>query len=41
MIVKKSGGKVIGAHLTNAEKKAMDIEIMKDIAEFDRKTRWK
>lgn len=37
MIVKKAGGKVIGAHLTNAEKKAMDIEIKKELAEFTRK----
>lgn len=32
----KSGGKVIGAHLTNAEKKALDIEARKTYAEYDR-----
>lgn len=37
MIVKKSAGRVIGAHLTNAEKKAMDIEIQKELAEWTRK----
>lgn len=37
MIVKKSSGKVIGAQLTNAEKKAMDIEITKAIADYNRK----
>lgn len=36
MIIKKSGGKIIGAQLTVAEKKAMDIEIKKQIAENDR-----
>lgn len=33
MIVKKSGKNVIGAHLTVAEKKAMEIEINRQIAE--------
>lgn len=33
MIIKKSAGRVIGAQLTNAEKKAMDIEIKKQLAE--------
>lgn len=37
MIVKKSAGRVIGAHLTNAEKKAMEIEIQKELAEWTRK----
>lgn len=37
MIVLKSAGKVIGGKLTNAEKKAMDIEIRKGIAENTRK----
>ncbi len=37
MIVKKTAGRVIGGHLTNAEQKAMEIEIQKSIAEFDRK----
>lgn len=36
MIPKKSGGQIIGAHLTNAEKKAMDIEIRKQVAEQTR-----
>lgn len=36
MQVKKSGGKIIGAHMTNAEKKAMDMEIRRQMAEFDR-----
>lgn len=36
MIVKKSGGKVIGAHLTNAERKAMNIEIHKQMARYTR-----
>lgn len=37
MIPIKSGGKVIGGHLTNAEKKALDIEARKTYAEYDRK----
>ena len=37
MIVKKSAGQVIGGHLTNAEKKALDIEARKTYAEYDRK----
>ena len=37
MIVKKAGGTVIGAHLTAAERKAMDIEIRKELADFTRK----
>jgi hypothetical protein len=37
VIVKKSASRVIGAHLTNAEKKAMDIEIQKELAEWTRK----
>lgn len=37
MIPKKSGGKVFGAILTAAEKKAMDIEINRQIIEADRK----
>lgn len=36
MIPIKSGGKVIGGHLTNAEKKALDIEARKTYAEYDR-----
>lgn len=37
MIVKKAGGKVYGAALTAAEKKAMDIEIKKQLIEMDKK----
>lgn len=37
MHIKKAGGKVYGAVLTAAEKKAMDIEIQKELAEYDRK----
>ena len=36
MIVLKHKGSVYGAKLTAAEKKAMDIEIEKQIAEYDR-----
>lgn len=36
MIVKKAGGKVIGANLTAAEKKALDIEIKKELVNFNR-----
>lgn len=36
MIVKKSKGKVYGASLTAAEKKAMDIEIKRQLAEYER-----
>lgn len=37
MVVKKAGGKVYGAVFTAAEKKAMDIEIKKELAEYTRK----
>ena len=37
MQVKKAGGKVYGAILTAAEKKAMDLEIQRELAEYDRK----
>lgn len=37
MQIKKAGGKVYGAILTNAEKKAMDMEIKRQLAEFDKK----
>lgn len=37
MIIKKSGGVILGAELSNAEKKAMRIEIQKQIAEHTRK----
>lgn len=33
MIVKKSAGRILGAQLTNAETKAMNIEINKQIVE--------
>lgn len=36
MIVKKSGGKIFGAALTAAEKKALRLEIERQTAEFDR-----
>lgn len=36
MQIKKSGGKVFGASFTAAEKKAMDIEINRQIVEHDR-----
>lgn len=36
MHVKKSKGKVYGASLTAAEKKAMDIEIKRQLAEYER-----
>lgn len=39
MIVKKSGGKIFGAYLTVAERKAMEIELKKQMAEYDRKHR--
>lgn len=37
MRVKKAGGKVFGAVLSAAEKKAMDIEINRQIVEADRR----
>ena len=37
MRVKKCGGKVYGADLTAAERKAMDIEINRQLVEADRK----
>jgi len=37
MFIKKSGGKIFGATLTSAERKAMNIEIEKQLAEYDRK----
>lgn len=39
MIIKKSGSHIFGAELTNAERKAMDIEIQKSMAEYD-KANW-
>lgn len=37
MFVKKAGGKIIGAQLTKAEQKAMDIEIKRQLVEWDHK----
>lgn len=37
MRIKKAGGKVFGAVLTAAEKKAMDMEINRQIVEADRR----
>lgn len=37
MQIKKIGKKIFGASLTSAEQKAMDMEIQKQIAEYDRK----
>lgn len=37
MIVKRSGKHIFGAELTAAEKKAMNIEIAKQLAEYTRK----
>lgn len=37
MRIKKSGKYIMGAELTAAEKKAMNIEIAKQLAEFTRK----
>lgn len=37
MIVKKAAGKVYGAHFTATEKKAMNMEIQKQLAELNRK----
>ena len=36
MRVKKAGPIIIGVHLTAAEKKAMNMEIQRQIAEYDR-----
>lgn len=37
MYIKAVGGKIFGAELTAAEKKAMDLEIRRQIAEYDKK----
>lgn len=37
MRVKKAAGKVYGASMSAAEKKAMDMEIQRQLAEYDRK----
>ena len=39
MKVKKSGGKIFGADLTVAERKALNMEIKRQIAEYDRKNK--
>ena len=39
MTIKKINGKIFGANLTSAEKKAMDIEIRKQLAEMAEKHR--
>lgn len=36
MLIKKSGGKIYGADLTAAEKKALDMEIYRELAEHTR-----
>ena len=36
MFVKKAGNRIYGAEFTAAEKKAMDIEIRRQLAEYDR-----
>ena len=37
MITKKANGKIFGASLTVAERKAMELEIKRQIAEYDKK----
>lgn len=37
MRVKKAGGRIFGAELTTAEKKAMEIEINRQLVEADRR----
>lgn len=37
MKIKKACGRIYGATMTAAEKKAMDIEIQRQLAEYDRK----
>lgn len=39
MLVKKSGKTIFGAELNAAEKKALDMEIRRSFAEFDRMNR--
>ena len=36
MKIKKSGGKIFGAELTAAERKAMDVEIRRELDEYNR-----
>ena len=38
MKIKKAGGKVFGAVMTSAEKKAMEIEINRQLVEADRRS---
>ena len=37
MQIKKAGGKIFGASLTAAEQKAMNMEIQRQLVEYDRK----
>ncbi len=37
MRINKSGGKIFGAHLSAAERKALNMEINRQLAEYDRK----
>lgn len=37
MRIKKAAGKVYGAAMTVAEKKAMNLEIQRQLAEYDKK----
>lgn len=37
MQIKKAGGKIYGAEFTSAEKKAMDMEIQRQLAEYDQR----
>lgn len=37
MLIKKSAGKIFGADLTASERKAMEMEIKRQMAEYDRK----
>lgn len=39
MQIKKSGGRIYGATLTSAEKKAMNMEIRRQLAEMDKKNK--
>ena len=37
MRIKKTGGRIFGGAMSAAEKKAMDLEIQRQLAEYDRK----
>ena len=37
MIIKKANGLIFGAELTAAEKKAMNMEIQRQLADYDRR----